>query len=309
MAVAGSAARVAEFWMGTTGGGVFKSTDGGDTWLPSGEKYFGGTIGAIGVSESNPDIVYVGTGEWGIRGNVSAGDGVWKTTDDGKTWTHVGIEKAGQISRVRVHPTNPDIVYAAVLGHAFGPSADRGVFKSTDGGKTWRKVLFRNDSTGAADLIMDPTNPDVLYASLWQAGRKPWQLVSGGAGSGLFKSTDAGEHWTELTKNAGMPSGLIGKIGIAVSAAKPMRITTIIENGAAGGVYRSEDGGATWRYINGDHKLRERAWYYYDDLRRREERGRAVRAERRAVQEHRRRRHVALAAGAARRQSRFLGRE
>jgi photosystem II stability/assembly factor-like uncharacterized protein len=262
VAVAGSAARVAEFWMGTTGGGVYKSTDGGNTWMPSGEKYFGGTIGAIGVSESNPDIVYVGTGEWGIRGNVSAGDGVWKTTDAGKTWTHVGLEKAGQISRVRVHPSNPDIVYAAVLGDAWGPSAERGVFKSTDGGKNWRKVLFRNDSTGSIDMILDPSDASVIYASLWQAGRKPWQLVSGGAGSGIFKSTDAGEHWLEITRNPGLPSGLLGTIGLAVSPANPKRVWALVENKDAGGVYRSEDAGATWHYLTGDHKLRERAWYY-----------------------------------------------
>ena len=262
VAVAGSGARANEFWMGTTGGGVYRTDDGGYTWLPSGEKYFGGTIGAFGVSESNPDVVYVGTGEWGIRGNVSAGNGVWKTTDDGKTWTHVGLEKAGQIARVRVHPTNPDLVYAAVLGHAYGPSADRGVFKSTDGGKTWRKVLFRNDSTGAIDLSMDATNPDVLYASLWQAGRTPWQLVSGGAGSGLFKSTDAGEHWTEITRNPGLPSGLLGTMGIAVSPANANRVWALVENKDAGGVYRSDDAGATWHYLSGEHKLRQRAWYY-----------------------------------------------
>ena len=262
VAVAGSGARTWEFWMGTTGGGVFKTTDGGYSWMPSGEKWFGGTIGAIGVSESNPDVVYVGTGEWGIRGNVSAGDGVWKTTDDGRTWTHVGLEKAGQISRVRVHPTNPDIVYVSVIGHAYGPSAQRGVFKSTDGGKTWKNVLFRNDSTGAADLILDPSDPNVMYASLWQAQRLPWGLVSGGAGSGIFKSTDGGEHWTELTANPGMPKGLIGKIGIAVSPANPKRVWALIENADAGGVYRSDDAGATWTYLTGEHKLRQRAWYY-----------------------------------------------
>ena len=248
--------------MGTTGGGVFKTTDGGYTWLPSGEKYFGGTIGAIGVAESSPDVVYVGTGEWGIRGNVSAGTGVWKTTDGGATWSHMGLEKAGQISRVRVNPANPDVVYTAVQGHAYGPSADRGVFKSTDGGKTWRKVLFRNDSSGAADMILDPSNPDVIYASLWQAQRHPWGLTSGGAGSGLFKSIDAGEHWTEITRNPGLPAGLIGKIGVAVSPANPKRVWALVENAALGGVYRSDDAGATWTYLTGDHKIRERAWYY-----------------------------------------------
>jgi photosystem II stability/assembly factor-like uncharacterized protein len=261
VAVAGSAARPREYWMGTTGGGVFKSTDGGDTWTAAADKYFGGTIGAFGVSASNPDIVYVGTGEFAIRGNVSRGDGVFKTTDGGKTWTALGLGGTRQIARVRVHPTNPDIVYVAAQGDPFGPSADRGVYKSTDGGKTWNKVLFRNDSTGAADLILDPANPDVLYATLWQTRRRPWTLTSGGAGSGIFKSTDAGAHWTELTHNPGLPTGMLGNMGITVSPVKPSRVWALIE-ADSGGVYRSDDGGATWSWINHDHKLRVRAWYY-----------------------------------------------
>ena len=263
VAAAGSAARANEFWMGTTGGGVYKSSDGGYSWAPSGQKYFGGTIGAVQVSESNPDIVYVGTGEWTMRGNVSPGDGVWKTTDGGKTWTSMGLEKTLQIARIRIHPTNPDIVYVAAEGDAYGPSPDRGVFKSTDGGKTWRKVLFRNDSTGAADLSMDASDPNVLYASLWQAGRRPWALISGdGNGSGLFKSTDGGEHWTELTANSGLPPRPIGKIGVSVSPANPKRVYAIVEQADVGGVYRSDDAGATWKYVSGEHKMRERAWYY-----------------------------------------------
>ncbi len=233
VAVAGSAARPNEYWFGTVGGGVFKTTDGGNTWLPVTDKYFGGTVGAIGVSESNPDIVYVGTGEFPIRGNVSHGDG----------------------------PKNSDLVYVAAQGHAFGPNPERGVYKTTDGGKTWTKVLFRNDSTGAADLALDPANPDVLYAGFWQVVRRPWILVSGGAGGGLFKSSDAGAHWTELTKNPGLPTGLWGNIGIAVSPAKPARVWALIE-ADSGGVYRSDDSGSTWKHVNSDHKLRERAWYY-----------------------------------------------
>jgi photosystem II stability/assembly factor-like uncharacterized protein len=261
VAVAGSAARPNEYWMGTTGGGVWKSTDGGNTWLPVSDKYFGGTIGAIGVSESNPDIVYVGTGEYPIRGNVSHGDGVWKTTDGGKTWTFLGLAATQQISRVRVHPANPDIVYVGAQGHAFGPNPERGVYKTTDGGKTWARILFRDDPTGVSDLVLDPTDPEVLYAAFWQAVRRPWTLVSGGPGSGLFKSTDGGAHWTELTHNPGLPAGLWGNVGIAVSGARQSRVWAIIE-AQAGGVYRSDDAGATWRYVNGEHKLRQRAWYY-----------------------------------------------
>jgi len=261
VAVAGSAARPNEYWMGTTGGGVFKTTDGGNTWLPAADKYFGGTIGAFGVSESNPDVVYVGTGEYPIRGNVSHGDGVWKTSDGGKTWKLVGLAETQQISRVRVHPTNPDVVWVGAQGHAFGPNSERGVYKTTDGGATWRRVLFRNDSAGISDLVLDPSNPDVLYAAFWQAQRKPWQLLSGGAGGGIFKSSDGGENWTELTHNPGLPVGLLGNIGLAVSPAKPGRLWALIE-ADSGGVYRSDDGGGTWRYVNGERKLRQRPWYY-----------------------------------------------
>ncbi|HEY0528082.1 MAG TPA: glycosyl hydrolase [Gemmatimonadaceae bacterium] len=261
VAVAGSSKRPFEYYFGTTGGGVFKTTDGGVTWAPVTDKYFGGTIGAIGISESNPDIVYVGGGEYPIRGNVSHGDGVWRTSDGGKTWTSLGLTDTRQISRVRVHPTNPDIVYVGALGHVFGPSAERGVYKTIDGGKSWRKVLYRNDSTGITDLVMDPSNPETLYAAFWQAWRTPWQLVSGGAGSGIFKSTDGGEHWTEITRNPGLPQSVIGNIGLTVSNANPNRVWATIE-ADSGGVFRSDDGGATWTRTNSERKLRQRAWYY-----------------------------------------------
>jgi photosystem II stability/assembly factor-like uncharacterized protein len=261
VAVAGSSKRPNEYYFGTTGGGVFKTTDGGITWAPVTDKYFGGTIGAIGISESNPDIVYVGGGEYPIRGNVSHGDGVWRTTDGGKTWASLGLADTRQISRVRVHPRNPDIVYVGAQGHVFGPSAERGVYKTTDGGKTWKKILYRNDSTGITDLVLDPGNPEVIYAAFWQAWRTPWQLVSGGAGSGIFKSTDGGKRWTELTRNPGMPRGIIGNIGLAVSPSNSKKIWAIVE-ADSGGVFRSSDGGATWTRSNNERRLRQRAWYY-----------------------------------------------
>jgi photosystem II stability/assembly factor-like uncharacterized protein len=261
VAVAGSDARPREYYLGTTGGGVQKSTDGGITWNAVTDKVFGGTIGSIAVSESNPDIVYVGTGETPIRGNVSNGDGVFKSTDAGKTWKYVGLKETQQISRVRIDPKNPDIVYVGALGHVWGPNAERGVFKTTDGGKTWKKILFRNDSTGITDLIIDPFDSNVIYAAFWQAYRTPWKLVSGGAGSGLFKSTDGGEHWTEITRNKGLPDGIIGNIGITASPVKRGRLWAIVE-ADSGGVFRSDDDGATWTKTNSERSLRQRAWYY-----------------------------------------------
>ena len=261
VAVAGSAARPSEYYMGTTGGGVFKTLDGGQSWAPVTDKYFGGTIGGIAVAPSNPDVVYVGGGEYALRGNVSHGEGVWKSTDAGKTWTSLGLKPTRQISRVLVHPTNPDVVYIAAQGNVWAPTADRGVYRSRDGGKNWTKVLFRNDSTGASDLAFDPANPNVLYAAFWQAGRTPWMLNSGGAGSGVFKSTDGGDTWRDISHNPGMPAGLFGNIGLTVSAANPNLVFAIIE-ADSGGVYRSTDGGATWARTNADRSLRQRAWYY-----------------------------------------------
>ena len=247
--------------MGTTGGGVFKTTDGGDNWTPVSDKYFGGTIGAIAVAPTNPDIVYVGGGESPIRGNTSHGDGVYKTTDAGRSWRYIGLVETRHISKIRIHPNNPDVVYVAALGKVWGPSPERGIYKSTDGGETWRKVLFRNDSTGAIDLSMDPTDPNVLYAGLWQAGRTPWMLNSGGVGGGIFKSTDGGETWRELTRNPGLPRGMIGNIGISASGVQKGRIWAQIE-AEDGGVFLSDDGGASWEKVNSERKLRQRAWYY-----------------------------------------------
>ena len=261
-AVAGSAARPLEYYFGATGGGLWKTTDGGVTWRPISDRFFKtSSVGAVAVAESNPDVVYVGMGETELRGNVIQGDGVYRTTDGGKTWAHVGLEKTMAIARIRVNPTNPDIAYVAALGDPYGPNPERGVFKTTDGGKTWANVLNRGEKAGAVDLSMDAKNPDVLYAGLWEVFRTPHSLSSGGPGSGLFKSTDGGKTWTDLTRNAGLPRPIWGKIGVAVSGADPNRVYAIIE-AADGGVFLSDDGGTTWKPINDDRRIRQRAFYY-----------------------------------------------
>src|SRR5579883_2040926 len=260
-AVAGSAKRPLEYYLGTTGGGLWKTTDGGTTWRPVTDGQIrSSSIGAVAVSESNPDILYIGTGETELRANVMQGDGVYKSTDAGKTWTHVGLEATQAIARIRIDPANPDIVYVAALGHPFGANPDRGVFRSRDGGKNWEKVLYRNDHAGAIDLSLDPHNPRVLFASIWEVYRKPWTLWSGGDGSGLFKSSDGGDHWTEITRNPGLPKSLLGKIGVAVSA-DSNRVYAMVE-AEDGGLFRSEDAGATWTRVNEDRRLRQRAFYY-----------------------------------------------
>jgi photosystem II stability/assembly factor-like uncharacterized protein len=261
-AVAGVASQAAVFYFGATGGGVWKTTDGGVNWAPVSDEYFQtGSVGAIAIAESDPNVVYVGMGESPIRGNVSHGDGVYKSTDAGKTWKRAGLEDSRQISRVRVHPKNPDIVYVAAQGHVWGPNDQRGIFKSTNGGKDWKRVLFRDNKTGATDLILDPTNPNVMYAALWEVYRKPWTLESGGPGSGLFKSTDGGDTWNEITRNQGLPKGTIGNIGVTVSPASPDRVWAIIE-AEDGGVFRSDNAGKTWTKVNEQRNLRQRAWYY-----------------------------------------------
>ena len=261
-AVAGSTQRPLEYYFGATGGGVWKTTDGGTTWRPVSDGHFkSSSVGAIAVAASNPDIVYVGMGETQLRGNIIQGDGVYKTTDGGRTWTHLGLEKTLAIGRVRVHPTNPDIVYVAALGDPYASTPDRGVFKSTDGGKTWTKVLFRDEKTGAVDLVMDPGNPETLYAGFWEVFRTPHSLSSGGPGSGLFKTTDGGKTWNELTKNPGLPKPLWGRIGVTVSGADTNRLYALIE-AADGGLYLSDDAGATWKLANDDRNIRQRAFYY-----------------------------------------------
>ena len=262
-AVAGVASQPMVFYFGGTGGGVWKTTDGGINWEPitDGSVFGTGSVGAIGLSDSDPNTIYVGMGESPIRGNFSHGDGVYKSTDAGKTWKRVGLEDTRQISRIRVNPKNPDIVYVAAQGHVWAPNQQRGVFRSKDGGKTWEKVLYRSDKAGACDLIIDPTNANVLYAGLWEVYRKPWTLESGGPGSGIFKSSDGGDTWTEITRNPGLPKGMIGIVGITVSPANPDRVWTIVE-AEDGGVFRSDNGGRTWTKTNEQRNLRQRAWYY-----------------------------------------------
>ena len=261
-AVAGVTSQQNVFYFGATGGGVWKTNDAGLNWEAISDEYFKtGSVGAIGISESDPNVIYVGMGESPIRGNVSHGDGVYKSTDAGKTWKHIGLDDTRQIARVRVHPHNPDIVYVAALGHVFGPNEQRGVFRSTDGGKNWQKVLYRSSKAGATDLILDPTNPNTIYAALWEVYRQPWTLESGGPGGGIFKSTDGGASWNEITRNQGLPKGMVGNIGITVSPMNSDRVWAIVE-AEDGGVFRSDNAGKTWSKVNEQRNLRQRAWYY-----------------------------------------------
>jgi photosystem II stability/assembly factor-like uncharacterized protein len=259
--VAGVASERNTFYFGATGGGVWKTTDGGKTWGNISDGFFGGSIGAVAVADSDPNIIYVGGGEKTVRGNVSYGYGMWKSTDAGKTWEHLGMEESRFISRIRIHPSNPDIVYAAIMGDIFKPTEMRGVYKSTDGGKTWDRKLFASQVAGAVDLILDPKNPNILYATTWDIKRTPYSLESGGPNSKMFKSTDGGENWKEISRNKGLPEGTLGIMGITVSPLNSNRLWAIIEN-LNGGVFRSDDGGETWEKTNEDRNLRQRAWYY-----------------------------------------------
>ncbi|MFZ2905044.1 MAG: glycosyl hydrolase [Cyclobacteriaceae bacterium] len=249
------------FYFGATGGGVWRTIDGGNSWENISDGFFGGSIGAVAVSEWDNNVIYVGGGEKTVRGNVSYGNGVWKSLDAGKTWTHVGLKDSKHIPRIRIHPKNPDLVYAAVLGDLFKSSEERGVYKSEDGGKTWKRILFANKDAGAVDLILDPNNPRILYASTWRIRRTPYSLESGGEGSALWKSVDGGENWVNISTNEGLPKGTWGIVGVAVSPVNSNRVYAIIEN-EKGGVYRSADAGKTWQKMNDDRNLRQRAWYY-----------------------------------------------
>ena len=262
IAVSGVKGRPREAYFGAAGGGLWKTTDGGAKWAPITDgQLTSSSVGAVAVSESNADIVYIGMGEACIRGNIMAGDGVYKSIDAGKTWTNVGFKDSDAISKIRIHPTNPDIVFVADFGRYGKDNDERGVFKTIDGGRSWKKVLFRNNKTGAVDVAIDRKNPSVMYAALWEAYRVEYQMSSGGPGSGFFKSTDGGETWTEITRNPGLPAGMIGKIGIALTAADSNRVYALVEN-ENGGLLVSDDAGATWKMINTGRNIRQRAFYY-----------------------------------------------
>ncbi len=259
---AGSPSRPDEYYFGATGGGLWKTTDGGNEWKPVTDgQVTSSSVGAVAVAETQPDVVYIGMGEVQLRGSITQGDGVYKSSDAGATWKHIGLEDTQAIARIRIHPTNPDIVYVAALGHPYGENEQRGVFRSTNGGASWEKILYVSPKAGAVDLIIDRNNPEVLYATTWEVYRKAWKMWGGGGDSKLWKSTDGGTSWTDLTSNDGMPEGPIGKIGVTVSPADSNRVWAIVEANE-GGVFRSDDGGKTWERTNDERKLRQRAFYY-----------------------------------------------
>ena len=260
-AVCGVPGKPMLFYMGSTGGGVWRTKDGGSSWKNISDGFFGGSIGAVAVSESDNNVIYVGEGEVTIRGNVSDGRGIWKSVDAGDSWSYMGLPESRQIPRIRIHPKNPDLVYAAVLGNLYQSSTDRGVYRSKDGGKTWSKILYANENAGAVDLIMDPTNPRILYASTWNVRRTPYSLSSGGEGSALYKSKDGGDTWELLSDKEGFPKGTLGIIGVTVSPLNSHRVWALVES-EKGGLFRSDNGGTTWKLMTDDRSLRQRAWYY-----------------------------------------------
>ena len=264
VAVAGDPVDPATFYFGACAGGVWKTTDGGVYWENVSDGFFNtASVGALTVSEADQNVIYAGTGETTIRIDVSHGDGVYKSTDAGKTWAHMGLSDTRHIAKIRVHPQNPDIVYVAALGHAFGKNEERGIFRSTDGGQNWEKVLYKSDKAGAIDLTIDPQNPRILYAAVWEAYRSFWMISSGGPDCAIYKSTDGGDTWSEITRNEGLPKGELGKIGLAASPAQPGRVWALIEaKEKEAGLYRSDDYGQTWQRVSDNAKLTSRAWYY-----------------------------------------------
>ncbi len=264
--VAGVAKEPARFYAAYAGGGVWETSDYGRHWKNISDKYFkSNNVGALAVAPSDPKVIYAGTGDPAVRNTFLTGNGMYKSTDGGKTWKHIGLDKTHVISWITVDPHDPDVVYVAAMGHVWAPNAERGVYKSSDGGKTWKKILFVNDQTGAITLAMDPANPQVLYATTWEAYRRPWTFSSGGAGSGIFKTTDGGATWTNITHAKGLPSGIFGKVGIAVAPSNPGVVYALIQakyQGAAGGLFRSEDGGQSWKLINDSMAITQRSFYY-----------------------------------------------
>ena len=250
------------FYFGAAGGGVWKTENGGETYENISDGYFGGSIGSISVSKSDNNVIYVGGGEVTVRGNVSSGYGIWKSVDAGETWVFSGLPRSRHVPRIVIDPNNSDIVYAAVLGNIYKPTLERGVYKSIDGGQNWKRILFSNQHSGAVELVIDPSNPRILYASTWRLNRTPYSLNSGGEGSALWKSIDEGKNWTEISLNDGFAEGTLGIIGVTVSPVNSQKVWAIVENKDEGGIYRSDDGGSTWNYINSSRDLRQRAWYY-----------------------------------------------
>jgi photosystem II stability/assembly factor-like uncharacterized protein len=262
VAVSGVVGQDNVYYFGAVAGGVWKTTDGGINWKPVFDKQKGASpaIGAIAVSESDPNVIYVGTGDACIRGNIVGGNGVYKSIDAGKTWTFVGLADTHAIGRLIVNPKNPDVALVAALGHPFGENEERGIFRTRDGGKTWDKVLYQDAKTGGIDIAFDPSNSNILFAALWQAKRTPWSMNSGGPGSGLYRSADGGTTW-QVVKGHGFPEGIKGRIGVTVSGGNPNRVWAVVE-AEKGGIYRSDDGGETWQLLSDDHRFRQRAWYY-----------------------------------------------
>src|SRR5215471_1347440 len=262
VAVAGDPGDRQTFYFGSTGGGVWKTRDGGLSWRNVSDGFFRrASVGALAVAASDPNVLYAGMGECCIRSNVSHGDGVYRSTDAGATWTHRGLAETRHIGRVRVHPADPDLVYAAALGHAHGPNDERGVYRSRDGGTSWDLVLHRGADAGAVDLVLDPHNPRIVYATFWETRRLPWRLDSGGPGSGLWRSTDGGDTWTEISRRPGLPKGTLGRIGLAASPARAGRVWALVE-AEDGALFRSDDHGEHWERLSEQGELRWRAWYY-----------------------------------------------